>query len=50
MSRCSSTRTRSPGNVLKAGDFIGIIGADPVFVLEGPLPLYRDLNLGDNGD
>ena len=38
------------GNVLKAGDFIGIIGADPVFVLEGPLPLYRDLNLGDNGD
>ena len=36
--------------MLKAGDFIGIIGADPVFVLEGPLPLYRDLNLGDNGD
>jgi len=33
-----------------AGAFIGIIGADPVFVLEGPLPLYRDLNLGDNGD
>ncbi|MFW7401228.1 MAG: hypothetical protein ACOH1A_05970, partial [Rothia mucilaginosa] len=43
-------QNQKPGNVLKAGDFIGIIGADPVFVLEGPLPLYRDLNLGDNGD
>ena len=43
-------QNQKPGNVLKAGDFIGIIGADPVFVLDGPLPLYRDLNLGDNGD
>ena len=43
-------QNQKPGNVLKAGDFIGIIGADPVFVLDGPLPLYRDLHLGDNGD
>ncbi len=43
-------QNQKPGNVLEPGDFIGIIGADPVFVLDGPLPLYRDLTLGDTGD
>ena len=32
-------QNQKPGNVLKAGDFIRIIGADPVCVLDGPLPL-----------
>ncbi len=37
-------QNQKPGNVLKAGDFIGIIGADPR--ADGPLPYSRDLNLG----
>lgn len=42
-------RTKSPGDTVAPGDLIGIIGGEGVFALEGPLPLYRDLTLDDNG-
>ncbi|MDO5750808.1 MAG: hypothetical protein Q4P78_06340 [Rothia sp. (in: high G+C Gram-positive bacteria)] len=43
-------QAQAPGNILTPGDFLGFVGADPVFVLNGPLPLYRDMAAGDNGD
>ena len=43
-------QAQAPGNVLAPGDFLGFVGADPIFVLNGPLPLYRDMAAGDNGD
>lgn len=42
-------RAKAPGDQVAPGDLIGIVGGEGVFALEGPLPLYRDLSLGDSG-
>src|SRR6218665_1355835 len=38
------------GDVLRPGAFIGVGSGVPYWILDGPLPLYRDLNVGDSGD
>lgn len=43
-------QTLQAGEALKWGDLAGVVSGKPYFVLPGPLPLYRDLSLGDEGD
>ena len=38
------------GDTLSAGDLLGIVDGKPIFVLDGPLPLYRELHLKDRGE
>lgn len=38
-----------PGDPIAPGDLIGIVGGEGIYALEGPLPLYRPLSLGDTG-
>ncbi|MCT1366444.1 efflux RND transporter periplasmic adaptor subunit [Rothia sp. p3-SID1597] len=43
-------RTLSPGDQVASGDLLGVINGEPIYGLDGPLPLYRDLALKDSGD
>ncbi|MEQ4566297.1 efflux RND transporter periplasmic adaptor subunit [Paenarthrobacter sp. CAP02] len=43
-------QTIRAGATLKWGDLVGVVSGKPYFVLPGPLPLYRDLSPGDEGD
>lgn len=43
-------RTLSVGDVVESGTLLGIVSGVPYFVLQGPLPLYRNLGVGDEGD
>ena len=43
-------QTLRAGATLKWGDLVGVVSGKPYFVLPGPLPLYRDLSQGDEGD
>ncbi|MEV7607287.1 hypothetical protein AB0N65_17785 [Paenarthrobacter sp. NPDC089322] len=43
-------QTLKAGETLKWGDLAGVVSGKPYFVLPGPLPLYRDLSQGDEGD
>lgn len=43
-------QTLKAGATLKWGDLVGVVSGKPYFVLPGPLPLYRDLSQGDEGD
>lgn len=40
----------TPGSPVAGGTLLGVIAGSPVFGLPGPLPLYRDLRIGDVGD
>ncbi|MDO4821131.1 MAG: hypothetical protein Q4A03_03705 [Rothia sp. (in: high G+C Gram-positive bacteria)] len=40
---------KHPGDQVAPGDLIGIVGGEGIYALEGPLPLYRSLTLGDTG-
>lgn len=39
-----------PGDAYSAGGLLGVVSGEPFYGLAGPLPLYRDLGRGDNGD
>ncbi|MGO4432870.1 hypothetical protein AB4Y88_06095 [Paenarthrobacter sp. RAF9] len=43
-------QTLKAGEALEWGDLAGVVSGKPYFVLPGPLPLYRDLSQGDEGD
>lgn len=43
-------QTLRAGATLRWGDLVGVVSGKPYFVLPGPLPLYRDLSPGDEGD
>ncbi|MFJ5957682.1 hypothetical protein ACIQC5_17210 [Paenarthrobacter sp. NPDC092416] len=43
-------QTLKAGETLEWGDLAGVVSGKPYFVLPGPLPLYRDLSQGDEGD
>ncbi|MCP1412586.1 ABC transporter permease [Paenarthrobacter sp. A20] len=43
-------QTLQAGETLKWGDLAGVVSGKPYFVLPDPLPLYRDLSRGDEGD
>lgn len=40
----------SAGTVAKSGALAGVISGQPYFLLPEPLPLFRNLHLGDTGD
>lgn len=40
----------SPGDELAFGQMVGVVSGKPYFVLPTPLPLYRELTRGDEGD
>lgn len=39
-----------PGTILNNGDLLGVVSGRPVFLLQGEIPMYRDLKFGDSGD
>ncbi len=41
--------SKSAGSKLSSGDVIGSISGRPLFVLQGPIPAYRNLAPGDEG-
>ncbi|SDX08242.1 hypothetical protein SAMN04487912_1077 [Arthrobacter sp. cf158] len=43
-------QTLKAGDTLEWGDLAGVVSGKPYFVLPAPLPLYRDLARGDEGD
>ncbi|WP_269929245.1 efflux RND transporter periplasmic adaptor subunit [Kocuria massiliensis] len=43
-------QTIAPGQEVSAGDLLGMVNGEPVYGLDGPLPLYRDLAVDDSGD
>lgn len=43
-------RTTEPGQEISAGDLLGMVNGEPIYGLDGPLPLYRDLAVDDSGD
>lgn len=43
-------QTLQVGQTMKWGDLAGVVSGKPYFLLPGPLPLYRDLFQGDEGD
>lgn len=42
-------QVKHPGDTVAPGDLIGIVGGEGIYALNGPLPLYRPLTLGDTG-
>lgn len=43
-------QTLAVDSAVSAGTLLGVVSGVPIFALPAPLPLYRDLGLGDKGD